>query len=309
MFNGDKKKKDDGVIVLSSTKPYECGGKDATLDTKAPKTIKSNKMALFSVTSALNMTLCDGKPRNEALGFVSAFAAPCGEGTFLYLETSRSFARHDERDSAWALVAGDIFPTLVDIVNKFDLARENGYHSVTHGLPQNFGGSIDIRYDGGEKISVSDNQGPIISNAAAEAIKAAFDKVMSGEKVSLPSVDEIDKICYDAERKTGFTRAKLTIRTDGTAVNEKEANYGERTYKSVKDVGEKTVAEIKKIIARTGLLAWEHLPEKEYRIDGDKTLTFVLRGGGKITVRNDVVVPQEIGDGFFKIELEMATKH
>ena len=302
-------KGDSGIVILSSTKPYECGGRDASQDTRAPKKIGSKEMTFFYVTLALGYPSDEMKLKYEPLGYVSAFAAPCGEGTFVFLETSDCFGRGGERKHAWALVKGDFFPTLVDIVNEYDLARENGYHAVTHGLPENFGGSIDIKYASGEKISVSDNQSPILSFIAAVAIKKAFDKAMSGKKIALPSVDAIEKICFAEERDVGFTRAALTIRSDGTAINEKQSNYGEKTYESSKEVGAETIAEIKKNVVRTGLLAWEHLPESKYGFGGNKMLTFVLRGGETIVVRDNVAVPDEIRDGFFNVELELATKN
>ena len=283
MFGRDKdKKKDDGIVIISSTKPYECGGRDATQDTRAPKKIGSKEMTFFYVTSALGHPSDELKYKGEPLGYVSAFAAPCGEGTFVFLETSDGFGRGGERKRAWALVKGDFFPTLVGIVNEYDIARENGYHSVTHGLPENFGGSIDIKYASGEKISISDNQAPILRFDAAIAIKGAFDKAMAGEKIELPSVDDVEKIRFAEEREVGFTRAELTILPDGTGVNEKQANYGDKTYESKKEVGAETITAIKENIARTGLFAWKHLPESKYGFGRGKTLTFFFKGGEKI---------------------------
>ncbi|MBR6050047.1 MAG: hypothetical protein IKP68_02450 [Clostridia bacterium] len=306
---GKEKKKDDGLVILRSARAGECGGTDATQDTRAPKKILSDVMTFFCATSVLGHPSDEIKRKYEPLGYVSAFAAPCGEGTFLFLETSDGFRRGGERKRAWTLVKGDIFPTLADIVCKYDLAHDNGYHSHTHGLPENFGGSIDVKYESGERISVSDNQSPVLSFAAAVAIKSAFDKSMAGEKVALPSVDLIEKICFEEKRDVGFTRAALTIRPDGTAVNEKQANYGEKTYESVKEVGAETVCGIKDIIVRTGLLAWERLQYDESGFGGEKTLTFVFCGGETIVVRNNVVVPQEMRDGFFNVELELTTKN
>lgn len=148
-----------------------CGGTDATQDTKAPKTISSEEMILFDATSALNNGQVSPDNRNrESLGYVSAFAASAGEGCFLFLETGECFNRLSEKTASWALV------------KECNLAKDNGFHSETHGLPENFGGSVSIEYASGEKISFSNNQQPILSPNTGLCIKELFSEAMKGEK-------------------------------------------------------------------------------------------------------------------------------
>ena len=139
---------DEKIIITKSTGRNMCGGTDAYIIADAPTEIKSEEMILFDVTSALPRGVSDNK---EPLGYVSAFAVPSKDGTFLFLETGESFSYYDEKKSAWAFVKEDVFPSLVRLVKECDMAKDNGHHSKTHGLPENFGGSITIKYKSEEK--------------------------------------------------------------------------------------------------------------------------------------------------------------
>ncbi len=303
----------DDVIILKQTRPGECGGTDATQRRNAPTTIESTEMILFSATSALGGGVSLDPAGQEAglLGYVSAFAAPVAGGTFLFLSTSGGFRNRDEKSSGWALVKEDIFPSLVKLVNETDLAKQNGRHSMTHGLPEDFGGSVDIRYASGERIDFSNNQTPVFLPEVGAKIAALFTDAMKGVPVPLPDVGSMTEIRFAEERKGGgYTRATLTLAADGTATNKKTSRYDDpRVYESEKPVDADTVAAIKKTITNCGILAWADLPDHDFRIGGVKTLTFVFADGTEITVGGNKALPSPISGGFFSIELEMATKH
>lgn len=317
MFNAFNKKKpqvnDDGIVIIKQTRPGECGGTDATQDTKAPTEIKSDRMTLFDVTSALGQKMInnDSSDTSANLGYLSAFAAPAENGTFMFLETASRIRHSNERQTSWALVKENVFLSLVKLVNECDLAKNNGYHSTTHGLPENFGGSVYITYASGEKISFSNNQAPVLRRESAQKIAKLFDSLMNGEKVSLPSVDSIKKIIFIENRKDGgFTKATLTINEDGSAVNEKAMRFDDtKVYESTKPVSAETVEAIKKCIVNNGVLAYVGLPSQESRFSGKKSLTFIFKDGKEITVKGGCVLPDQIHNGFFNIELEMTTKH
>jgi hypothetical protein len=57
------------------------------------------------------------------------------------------------------------------------------------------------------------------------------------------------------------------------------------------------------------MLAWADLPESGFKYGSEKTLAFVFADGGVITVPGDKRLPDQLGGGFFNIELEMTTKH
>ncbi|MBO4326087.1 MAG: hypothetical protein J5950_02305 [Clostridia bacterium] len=325
MFGFFRKKKDkdtenesvDGkgkgrVIVLKKTKPGMCGGTDATQDTRAPKEILSREMTLFDVTSALGSLPRDSElTLDEEIGFVSAFAAQAGDNTFLFLEKGDGFRRYAEKTSSWALVRGNVFPELVTLVNDCRIAANNGFHSTTHGLPENFGGSIDIRYASGERISISDNQSPLIGPVTGYKIAKLFERLLGGEKAVLPDVSLLSEIRFEEERKAGsFTHATLKFLPDGTGVNHKKSCYDSaNVYESEKTVDAETVGKIKKNIADNGLLAWAELPSNGYNSGEKKKLTFVFESGEEIIVSGDKKTPDQLRSAFFAIELEMTTKH
>lgn len=313
-----EQKSENGIRIIKQTRPGECGGTDATLDEKAPKVISSTKMIRFEADSALHGDYLPlSKPPVpgetvdlEYLGYFSAFAAPAKDGFFLYLETAEGFRGGSAHRAGWAYVKEDIFPLLVALVNDCAIAKQNGYHSKTHGLPANFGGSALILYESGEKISFSDNQTPVFTFEAAKRIVGIFRTAMEGEKVSLPEVSALKEIRFEENRKNGgYTRAVLTL-TENGGVNRKESRYdGPTVYQSEKEVSAETVAAMKENIEKTGVFAWSGLPQNDYRFKEAKTLTFVFEDGGEIAVTDDRVVPDGIRRGFFNIELEMTTKH
>lgn len=309
-----KKKEDENIVVLKKTEPGMCGGTDATQDKSAPTEIKSDEMILFDVKCALGdrVELVDEAQREvEEIGYISAFAAPAKEGTFLFFGKGGGFRRNDKKDSSWAYVKENVFPRLAVLVKEENLAKKNGFHSVTHGLPENFGGSVSVLYASGEKISFSNNQSPVISGETGKKIARFFDEATKGERVALPGVSELKEIRFAEERGNGgYTKATLTLLADGTGMNKKASRYDDPTvYESEKPVDSDAIAAIKKDIEKNGILAWESLPQRAYIPTRKKTLTFVFGDGREITVTDDKTLPDEISRGFFDIELEMTTRH
>lgn len=298
---------DEDIIVVKKTPPNVCGGTDAYVEKNAPKEITSEEMTLFDVTSAFRTLVIDDSNR---LDYVSAFAAPCGGGTFVFLETRESRS-YDEPECEWALLKEDIMPELTALVREHALAKDNGWHSQTHGLPENFGGSVNVRYASGERISISDNQSPVLRYEAGAAIARTFRSALKGERAALPDPDTLTEIRFADERGgESFTRATLTLNADGSGVNFKQVRYDEPdVYESEKPVDAETVSAIRANIARTGILAWADLPESGYKFNSRKSLTFVFADGAQIAVSDDKALPGALRGGFFNIELEMTTKH
>lgn len=299
--------KKDGIKILSQPKPQTCGGTTTTLDTKAPKEISSTDMILFQVSSALPYRANE----QPELGFVSAYAARSCGGTFLFLEKGDIPRRRAEKETCFALVKENIMPALCELVRECDLAKNNGFHSKTHGLPENFGGDIDIRYESGERISVSNNQSPIISYQTGVKIAELFTSALSGEKIPLPDVSSLISIVFEEKRENGgFTNAALTFEPDGTGMNKKTCRYDDpKIYESTKPVEAETMEFIKNKIEQTGIFAWSDLPDSGFSFIGDKQLTFIFKDADSITVKYGKILPDRIQGGFFAIELEMTTKH
>ena len=306
---GKEEKKKNKIVVMKKTSPKECGGTDAYRDADAPREIQSHDMILFEAESALPW--CPepeaGVEEGKTLSFVSAFAAPSGDGYFIYLERIFARLRYDGPEKSWAFVKESVFPELDAFVREFDLAKENGYHSRTHGLPENFGGEVSVKYASGEKISFSDNGGPILSLDEAERIAAIFDGAMAGERIALPSAEDLTAVRFEETRKDGgLTRAELSINADGTAVNRKKAKYdGPTVYESEKILGAESVGKIKARVTESGILAWAGLPENGFPESAPRTLTFVFADGCEIAVSGSKLLPGNLGRAFFDIELEM----
>ena len=313
MFRHRKKKEEPGenpnIIYLSKPDPVACGGRTATLDKSAPHTIVSHEMVLFDVFSALHGGAIGSK--GGPIGYISAFAVPDGEGTFILLEESEGFFTGGERTTEWAWIKKDIFPALCDVAEKHGFAKNNGYSSFTHGLPQNFGGTINIKYASGESIYVADNQGAVISEEAASEIAKLFGEALSSERFRIPEAEGITAIRFYEKRKNGgYTVAELTIAPDGTAVNRKESKYdGPEIYKSEKEVDPETVAAIRRNIDDTGLLAWSGIPDNGFKSINDSELTFVFADGSETAVRSGRLVPDAIKQGYFNVQLEITTKN
>lgn len=304
----DQKK--NNIVVLKKTKPGMCGGTDATLDTDAPKEILSQDMILFDVTSALH-TKPSQDSYEELINYVSAFAIKTKEGTFMLLEKRMGYQRRGNGSFSWVLVKENVFPKLVELVRECELAKNNGFHSRTHGLPENFGGSVNIKYASGENISFSNNQTPILSFDAGQKIAELFEDAMKGEKVPLPDLAALTEIRFLEERKDGgFTKATLKFHRDGTGLNIKSAKYDtDKIYESENMVDAETIHQIKNNIEVNGILAWSGLPETEYHYSEKKSMTFVFGDQEEVTVESGRSLPVQIDRGFFNIELEMTTKH
>ncbi len=297
IFN--KNNKNGNIVILKQTKPNTCGGTDATIDTSAPKEIKSENMIFFDISSRVGYG--DGYIKD-----FHAFAAKGDDGNFIYLETIKYI--DNERNCSWALISDDIFSELNRLVLKYDIAKQNGYHSTTHGLPENFGGSVDIRYSSEERISISDNQSPVISGDACYEIVVIFNEYLNRERVDLPDISTLQKIRFLSTGKDSCVDATLTLNAEGTGTNKKTSNYGDDVFQSEKTVDKDTISAIKSAIENTGLLAWNNLPKNKLNSE-DKTLTFIFEDGEEITVHYGVLAPSFISNGFFSIELELKTKN
>ena len=237
-------REDDGIVILKQTRPDVCGGTDASLDTRAPKQICSEDMILFDVESALGYVTDDNPEtrKRPPLNFVSAFAVPCGSGSFLCFESDRGY-RKEKTKRVLAVVRESVFPELTALVRSCDLARSNGYHSQTHGLPENFGGHVCVRYASGERIDFSDNQSPVLSLEEAERIAGFFENAVRGEKCTAQDTALLSTVTFEEKREKGcFTRATLRIHPDGTGTNQKTSCYdGSKVYQSEKPVDAGTV--------------------------------------------------------------------
>ncbi len=309
MDNSSRQKKDgDTVVVLSTTGQNMCGGTDATQDVSAPKEIACGRMTYFSATSALGFAVAPGFDGGN-LSYISACAIPNDRGSFLWLAARHGYS-NDPPECALAYVKKDVFPDLVRLVNETGLAGRNGYHSMTHGLPQNFGGSVSVDYADGERISFSDNQSPVISPKTALAVERVFLDAMAGEKVELPPLSELEYVVFREDRDDGgFEEQQLVFLPDGSADLTRLSRYTDpKIYESTKHVDPETVSGIMQKIESSMMLAWAGLPDARFQFGAKESIRFVFKeasGIPEIFVDGKKELPGGIGNAFFDITLKL----
>ena len=99
--------------LFSKGEPPVCGGSTDSYDESAPKTIQSDDMVFFDVTTKMPYRSIDpdhNRMMPDPIGYFSAFAVPARNKYFVFLETSRYGRRGEEMKSDWAFVKTSIFP-------------------------------------------------------------------------------------------------------------------------------------------------------------------------------------------------------
>ena len=85
---------------------------------------------------------------------------------------------------------------LQEIVDKYQISKENGYEHETAGLPYGLGDNISIVYASGEKIRKYSNQAPTISDEAINEIFEVFRKCAKDNGLDFNS-NGSNKVLYD----------------------------------------------------------------------------------------------------------------
>ncbi len=296
--------------LFSKGEPPVCGGSTDSYDESAPKTIQSDDMVFFDVTTKMPYQRIDPEHNRmmpDPIGYFSAFAAPAGKNIFVFLETSRYGRRGEEMKRDWAFVKESIFPELTAIVKEFEVAKGNGVFHKTHGLTENFEGDATNRFASDERINYADNQSPILGTAVSLRIVEAFTKTLRSEKIELPKVEDLTQIMYREDRERGgFTKSILTLSEDGTGTIKSVARYDDpKIYESEKSAEKERIIKIREKIVSSGIFGWADLPKRDYDALHEESLTFVFKDGNEIKVPGDRVLPYQIQGAFFDIRLEI----
>ena len=85
---------------------------------------------------------------------------------------------------------------LQDIIDKYNIAKDNGYVHETAGLPAGLGDTISVLYSSGEKIWKYSNQSHTINSEASEAIYNAFRKCANNNNLDFTS-NGSNEVLYD----------------------------------------------------------------------------------------------------------------
>lgn len=149
--------------------------------------------------------------------------------------------KYNKRDGSYFIVKYDteddsIFNKLQEVIDKYQVSRNNGYCLHVDGLPGGIGDNIDVKYSSNERIYKISNQAPTISQEAAKEFydifheyvkKEGFDFTSEGSNVQL--FDDADEeylqgtwkgkhFGYDIE--VTFKDNKVTIKVDDKVVEE-----------------------------------------------------------------------------------------
>ena len=293
-----------------------CGGLSENIDANAPKEIKSEDMTLFKIETAMQMIgvmispsgeIITPKPiKHNWINFISLYAAKTDGGAFMVVQATDGRDRHEFKSG---IVSADIFPTLVKLVNENNLAKNNGRHSFSYGLPQNFGGEIQIDYSSGESISISDNRSPMISKDLGSEFYELFTSTISESSVPLPDAETITEIRFDSSRDEAYSHITLTDNGDGTCHYTRECRYEDPTvFNDEKTLSAELIEKFRRIAGNCSMLIWDKLPQSSYIPPEKKSLTFTLSDGKEYVVPNDRLLPNMISHAFFDIELELTSK-
>lgn len=280
-FNND----DEGIV---------CGGTSRTYDSDAKKTIESNDILVFELSTKL-------KDRDE-LYEVSLFACKAGSGSFIYFE--KLDMKHNSNCDC-AYLETNVLDELDKIVKEFNLAKNNGKSVFTHGLPENFGGRVYIIYTSGEKISYSDNTTPIVLNKEANTFIKYFKKCLNSKREVLPDLSHIKEIIVLEERDNGYSKADLLKNECEKWKLVKQSVYDSNVYNSEKEIDDEFINKIKNLVEKNGILGWEDLPNSEFSFEENKSITFIFDNNEKRIIKFNKEVPKKLRDGLFKIELAL----
>jgi hypothetical protein len=266
-----------------------CGGTTRSQDAAAPMEILSRDLVFFKAGAEFGHRGMQSR----------VYAAKAEKGIYIVIA---------EEEPRFALLSPDCdFLTRLDtLVREYHLIRDNGHHSHTAGLPEDFGGSIDIRYASGEFISKSDNQSPIISQEADQAIRKTFlDAITSYPRIKLPDPSLIQKVEYREQGKDNYSlltfsrngeTAKLSSEnqysTSGT-IYKKEAQVPSSAFDRIIDDAKK--------YCLFGLGGVEKYHSSTLQIS-EQTLTYELSNGSKMVVPYFYGVLGGVSDVVFETE-------
>lgn len=290
--------------------PPICGGTNKSYDNDAPQVITSDDMVKFSISSAFT-TMASA----HSYDHISLFACKMLEGSFASFTATDRWGRQEKLCGRYCFTE-NIMPLLLEIPQKYNMANRNGYHSYTSGLPENFGGSVNIDYSNGEFISKSDNQSPVVPfDAAYEALQILQNAKNTVPLRQVPDVSEIVSVKYieechfkqtDRRMRMTDSRKELTlIRESDKCRYFSDMTFGEQNFKQEKELPPDAFGKIDEMAERSLLLVWNLFRAHEWK-DSDFShcfLTFTLRDGSEVSFSSAVDNPSGLYSPFSEISL------
>lgn len=213
-----------GPIGTYKETDYLCGGKHESYMEGYSEEIKSKDIESFSyVGGEFNVS---AKKENSK---VKIFAT--GGGKYNIRDGSYFIIKYETEDDS-------IFKKLQEIVEKYNISKENGHCVTIDGLPAGLGDIVNILYSSGEKIYKHSNQFITITEDAIKEIyetfhefvkKSGYDFTSDGSNVKL--FDDADKEFvqgtwtgkhFGDEIEVTFKEDKVTIKVNGKVTDSEE---------------------------------------------------------------------------------------
>jgi|GEM_PF-6011896 len=278
-----------------------CGGSTTTIDSNAPKAIVSREIVRLSCESSFHTVAA---PRGK-YPYVAVFAAKVNDGVLAGLVTENEFFKQEPQKIG--VVSNAVLEKLLAVVDEYAFVKSNGRVHSTAGLPENFGGHISVEYESGEEIYTADNQSPVMSALAGEALADCILEALGSERVpGLPTAADVTGIHWEERREDGGYHI---IDWNGTALHTEQKYAFDGASDSVYTHDVTTAPEdfgpIRAMIDRSGLLYWGGLPESDFKLYkmNRRTLTFRLSDGSERTVADAMRGPEFTRNGIFETEM------
>ena len=260
-----------------------CGGTDHSHDENAPQEIHSTDLLLFKIRTG------NGLPsRYPSEIQANVYAAKTEQGIYLYAL---------ESESRYALLDADCdFLSRLDVLTKEqNLIEDNGRHSFTHGLPEDFGGAVDVRYASGEYISKSCNQSPVITIPADKAVRELFSLAFEKyPRAPLPDASEILAVEHREDSKFSHTLIRLESTQTGARIYDKAKYATSDTVcqheKALDAQAFDRIREDAKKYCALGLVGLEKYHPNVAGL-GTSSLTYELAGGARISITQIYGIP------------------
>ena len=160
------------------------GGTHIKRNENLPKTIQSTEITNFEVEFSLTCFIDSNDPDKDWNGhFLLSCKLQDGKVCCRYCHTKRYEGNLDFTFEAQP----DFLTELEKIVREEDIAKFNGYSSITSGLPDMFGSSVSVDYASGEYIYTCDNQDIHLPLTFLRKCKALFSDAMAKDNAKKES--------------------------------------------------------------------------------------------------------------------------
>lgn len=264
--------------------PAICGGTDQSRDEKAPSEIHSTDLLLFKIRTG------NGFPSHfYSEAQANVYAAKTDRGIFVYsMDPEPRYVLLDANC--------DFLSRLDALAKEQNLIQDNGWHSFTHGLPDDFGGAVDVRYASGEYISKSDNQSPVITIPADKAVRELFSLAFTEyPRISLPDASEIKAVEHREENQFSHTLLRLESTGIGAKISS-EAKYStsDTVHCHEKDLDASAFDRIREDAVTYCVFGLVGLEKYHPNVTGlgTSSLTYELTDGTHVTIPQVYGIPQ-----------------